>query len=57
MASKDPRTEFLKHAMSRRGFLSSMGAAGAAAALAACGTRGATGTNLQEQDADNKTIV
>ena len=34
----DPRTEFLKNAMSRRGFLSAMGATGAAAALAACGT-------------------
>ena len=58
MASTDPRTEFLKHAMSRRGFLSSMGAAGAAAFLAACGTRGATGTNLQAQGGgDSKTIV
>ncbi len=58
MAEKDPRTEFLKHAMSRRGFLSSMGAAGAAAFLAACGTRGATGTNLQAQGGgDSKTIV
>ena len=34
----DPRTEFLKHAMSRRGFMSAVGATGAAAALAACGT-------------------
>jgi spermidine/putrescine transport system substrate-binding protein len=58
VASKDPRTEFLKHAMSRRGFLSSMGAAGAAAFLAACGTRGGTGNNLQPQGGgDSKTIV
>ena len=58
MASTDPRTEFLKHAMSRRGFLNSMGAAGAAAFLAACGTRGATGQNLQaNQGGDSKTIV
>ena len=58
MADKDPRTEFLKHAMSRRGFLSSMGAAGAAAFLAACGTRGGTGNNLQPQGGgDSKTIV
>jgi len=57
VVNKDPRTEFLKQAMSRRGFLGSVGAAGAAAALAACGTRGATGTNLQEQEGDNKTIV
>ena len=34
----DPRTEFLKQAMSRRGFMSAVGATGAAAALAACGT-------------------
>ena len=58
MADKDPRTEFLKQAMSRRGFLSSMGAAGAAAFLAACGTRGGTGNNLQPQGGgDSKTIV
>ncbi len=59
MVEKDPRTEFLKHAMSRRGFLSSMGAAGAAAFLAACGTRGGTGNNLQAQSGggDSKTIV
>jgi len=58
VADKDPRTEFLKQAMSRRGFLSSMGAAGAAAFLAACGTRGGTGNNLQPQGGgDSKTIV
>ncbi|MCU0296674.1 MAG: spermidine/putrescine ABC transporter substrate-binding protein [Candidatus Nanopelagicales bacterium] len=58
MAGRDPRTEFLKQAMSRRGFLGSMGAAGAAAFLAACGTRGATGNNLQPQGGgDSKTIV
>jgi spermidine/putrescine transport system substrate-binding protein len=59
VVEKDPRTEFLKHAMSRRGFLSSMGAAGAAAFLAACGTRGGTGNNLQAQSGggDSKTIV
>ena len=59
MVEKDPRTEFLKAAMSRRGFLSSMGAAGTAAFLAACGTRGGTANNLQPQSGggDSKTIV
>ncbi|MCU0294513.1 MAG: spermidine/putrescine ABC transporter substrate-binding protein [Candidatus Nanopelagicales bacterium] len=59
MVEKDPRTEFLKAAMSRRGFLSSMGAAGTAAFLAACGTRGGTGNNLQANSGggDSKTIV
>ena len=36
--NQDPRSEFLKQAMSRRGFLGAVGATGAAAALAACGT-------------------
>ena len=57
MTDKDPRTEFLKHAMSRRGFLNSMGAAGAAAFLAACGTRGAVNPTQQNQGGDSKTIV
>jgi spermidine/putrescine transport system substrate-binding protein len=59
VVEKDPRTEFLKSAMSRRGFLSSMGAAGTAAFLAACGTRGGTGNNLQANSGggDSKTIV
>ena len=34
----DPRFDLLREGMSRRGFLSAMGATGAAAALAACGT-------------------
>ena len=57
MTDKDPRTEFLKHAMSRRGFLNSMGAAGAAAFLVACGTRGAVNPTQQNQGGDSKTIV
>jgi len=57
VTDKDPRTEFLKHAMSRRGFLNSMGAAGAAAFLAACGTRGAVNPTQQNQGGDSKTIV
>jgi spermidine/putrescine transport system substrate-binding protein len=36
----DPRMEFLRRAMSRRGFLGAAGAIGAASALAACGTGG-----------------
>jgi spermidine/putrescine transport system substrate-binding protein len=36
----DPRMEFLRRAMSRRGFLGAAGALGAASALAACGTGG-----------------
>ena len=55
----DPKIEFLRQAMSRRGFLGAMGAAGASAALAACGTGGGTSGQTQPSggSGDNKTIV
>ncbi|MEZ5185796.1 MAG: spermidine/putrescine ABC transporter substrate-binding protein [Candidatus Nanopelagicales bacterium] len=56
----DPKIEFLRQAMSRRGFLGAMGATGAAAALAACGTGGSTSGETTGGDSgggDNKTIV
>ncbi len=57
--SIDPRVEFLRNAMSRRGFLGAVGATGAAAALAACGTRGAANgtTPTAATGGDSKTIV
>lgn len=55
MAGTDPRTQFLKNAMSRRGFL---GSVGAAALLSACGTRGAVNPGNQAAGGgDSKTIV
>jgi spermidine/putrescine transport system substrate-binding protein len=58
-ANPDPRVEFLKKAMSRRGFLAGVGATGAAAALAACGTGGSpSGQTAQTGGGgDNKNIV
>ncbi len=58
----DPRLEFLKKAMSRRGFLAAAGATGAAAALASCGTGGSSdGTTGDagsgDSGGDNNTIV
>jgi len=43
--ARDPRTQALISAMSRRGFLTAAGATGAAAALAACGTGGGGGSS------------
>ncbi len=57
----DPRTELLRRAMSRRGFLNAIGATGAAAALAACGTGGSDNTEAEPGagggDGDSDTIV
>ncbi len=54
----DPRIEFLRNAMSRRGFLAAAGATGAAAALAACGTGGSGSSSASGSGGgDNKTIV
>jgi spermidine/putrescine transport system substrate-binding protein len=56
----DPRLEFLKKAMSRRGFLAAAGATGAAAALASCGTGGSSGGGGGDDGGsggDNNTIV
>ena len=57
----DPKIEFLRQAMSRRGFLGAVGATGAAAALAACGTGGSTsgdsGGDSGSGGGDNKTIT
>ena len=54
----DPRIEFLRNAMSRRGFLAAAGATGAAAALAACGTGGSGSSSASGGGGgDNKTIV
>lgn len=57
----DPKIEFLRQAMSRRGFLGAVGATGAAAALAACGTGGSTSGNSNGGDTggggDDKTIT
>lgn len=58
----DERIEFLRKAMSRRGFLTAAGATGAAAALAACGTSGSTSGGDASGSAgggggDDKTIV
>jgi spermidine/putrescine transport system substrate-binding protein len=51
--------EFLRQAMSRRGFLGAVGATGAAAALAACGTGGSTSGETADDSGggDNKTIT
>ncbi|MGB3013632.1 MAG: spermidine/putrescine ABC transporter substrate-binding protein [Candidatus Nanopelagicales bacterium] len=56
----DPKIEFLRQAMSRRGFLGAVGATGAAAALAACGTGGSTSGDTDGGDSgggDSKTIT
>lgn len=58
----DPRLEFLKKAMSRRGFLAAAGATGAAAALASCGTGGSSDgaagdAGSGDSGGDNNTIV
>lgn len=53
----DPRIEFLKQAMSRRGFLAAAGATGAAAALAACGTSGSSSGGSSGGGGNSKVIT
>ncbi len=53
--NQDPRSEFLKQAMSRRGFLGAVGATGAAAALAACGTSSEDSTSEATTGATDQT--
>lgn len=57
----DPRVQFLRNALSRRGFLAAAGATGAAAALAACGTSGSSSgggdASASGGGGDDKTIV
>lgn len=53
----DPRVQFLRRAMSRRGFLTAAGATGAAAALSACGTRGRAGGGGATGGGNTKDIV